>query len=73
VKCVICADEKIRESGGQLDFDASDLPDAVVTAPAVQQFTAGGQPMWVPVVIEVCLPCRKSQLGLVSRTGLQLG
>lgn len=66
LKCAPCTDQAI--SDGQPD--QTDIPDAVTIVPIVQTFTVGGQQIAAPVQIPVCYPCRKQQLGAVSRSGL---
>jgi hypothetical protein len=67
-KCAPCLDAAITSSepGG-----LESVSDAVVLTTVVQVFPmAGGQQMAAPVLMPVCLPCRKQQLGAVSKTGL---
>ena len=67
-KCSPCLDAAITgsEPGG-----LESVPDAVVLVTVVQAFPVpGGQQVAAPVLMAVCLPCRKQQLGTVSKKGL---
>lgn len=65
MKCCPCTDKAITD--GQ---PGTDVPEAATMAPSVQTFTVNGQQIAAPVVLPVCLECRKNQLGVVSRSGL---
>ena len=65
LKCSPCADQAIADG---LDLDG--LPDAVLLAAVVQAFAVNGQQIAAPVMLPVCLDCRKKQLVTVSKNGL---
>jgi len=69
-KCIICTDNELANpaNGRQPDLDA--IPDAVVRAPVLQAFNQGGQQVVAPVMLDVCLTCRKNQLKPLSKSGL---
>ena len=48
------------------------MPVAITMAPSIQTFTANGQTIMAPVVLPVCIDCRKRQMGVVSKTGLMV-
>ena len=63
--CCPCTDIAISK-----DTPIEDVPVAFTMAPSVQAFTVGGQDVMAPVVIPVCVDCRRKQLGVTSKTGL---
>ena len=65
MKCCPCLDNAIIN-----DTPVADVPEAVTMAPSIQTFTANGQTIMAPVVLPVCIDCRKRQMGMVSKTGL---
>lgn len=65
LKCCPCTDDAIINS-----TPIKDVPAAVTMAPSAQMFTINGQQVMAPVVLPVCAPCRKNQLGIASKTGL---
>jgi hypothetical protein len=78
-KCATCLDRAIQSadrSNGNRQVVLVAVPDAVVLATVMQQFSVsgmGGQAAVAPVLQAVCLACRSAQLGTVSKTGLALG
>lgn len=65
MKCCPCIDMAITN-----DTPTADVPEAVTMAPSIQTFNMGGQQLNAPVVLPVCIDCRKRQMGVVSKTGL---
>ena len=65
LKCCPCLDNAILN-----DTPAEDVPAAVTMAPSVQTFTMPGQQIMAPIVLPVCVDCRKRQMGITSKTGL---
>ena len=65
LKCQPCLDQAIV--AGQ---DTEGVPEAATLAPALQTFTAGGQQVAAPLVLPVCVECRKKALVTVSKSGL---
>lgn len=65
LNCCPCTDDAIINS-----TPIKDVPAAVTMAPSAQMFTINGQQIMAPVVLPVCAPCRKNQLGIASKTGL---
>lgn len=74
-KCVCCVDQALTSGPNghtpQLKGPAlAAIPDAITTAPVMQQFTVGGQTVTAPVMLPVCAACRAAQLKPLSRSGL---
>ena len=67
LRCCPCTDNAIIN-----DTPLDDVPAAFTMAPSVQTFTANGQTIMAPVVLPVCIDCRKRQMGVVSKTGLMV-
>lgn len=65
LRCSPCTDQAIAD-----DADLTAVPGADTMAPVPLITTVLGQQVASVVVIPVCNPCRKAQLGPVSKSGL---
>lgn len=68
-KCAPCLDQAILAAGEATLLNS--VPDAAVLVTVIQPFSVpGGQQIAAPALMPVCLACRTSQLGTVSKKGL---